>query len=115
MYFAKDSNGILFKVRDDGSTRQTTYDDPCYIEWLSNGETFGELHISVEYTPTDEQLASDIRAKRNNLIAETDYLLMSDYPLTEEKKACVLAYRQALRDITLQETFPQNVTWPVLE
>ena len=62
-----------------------------------------------------DQLAFEIRSKRNALISETDYLLMSDYPLTEEKKAAVLAYRQALRDITLQNTFPKEIIWPILE
>ena len=32
-------------------------------------------------------------------IAETDYLAMPDYPLSDEDKAAVMAYRQALRDI----------------
>ena len=62
-----------------------------------------------------EQLAFEIRSKRNALISETDYLLMVDYPITEEKKNSVLVYRQALRDITLQETFPKEIIWPILE
>ena len=61
------------------------------------------------------QLASEARSKRNQLIAETDYLVMPDYPIEEEKKVKVISYRQALRDFTLQESFPLNIEWPVLE
>jgi hypothetical protein len=37
-----------------------------------------------------------LRAKRNKLLAETDYLALSDNTMTEEART----YRQALRDIT---------------
>ena len=66
----------------------------------------GELKPDAEY-------AAEARAKRNVLIAETDYLAMPDYPLTEERKTAVLAYRQALRDVPEQAGFPRNVEWPV--
>lgn len=49
-----------------------------------------------------------VRNKRNTLLAETDWWANSDVTMTDEQRA----YRQALRDITLQEGFPQNVTWP---
>lgn len=62
---------------------------------------------------TDEDLAKEAREKRNALIAETDYLAMPDYPLDEERKAAVLAYRQALRDVPEQAGFPRQIDWPV--
>jgi hypothetical protein len=37
-----------------------------------------------------------LRAKRNKLLAATDYLALSDNTMTEEDRT----YRQALRDIT---------------
>jgi hypothetical protein len=37
-----------------------------------------------------------LRAKRNKLLADTDYLALSDNTMTEEDRT----YRQALRDIT---------------
>ena len=39
---------------------------------------------------------SDTRQERNRLIAETDYLALSDNTLSDDMKT----YRQALRDIT---------------
>ena len=62
---------------------------------------------------TDAEVASEAREKRNQLIAETDYMAMPDYPLDEERKAAVLAYRQALRDVPEQEGFPRQIDWPV--
>ena len=53
---------------------------------------------SVAYT--DEQLLNrkftELRIKRNQLLAQTDYLALSDQTMTAE----MTAYRQALRDIT---------------
>ena len=62
---------------------------------------------------TDEDYAAEAREKRNALIAETDFLVMPDYPLDAEKKGAVLAYRQALRDVPEQAGFPRQIDWPV--
>jgi hypothetical protein len=62
---------------------------------------------------SDEDYAFEAREKRNALIAETDYMAMPDYPLDEERKAAVLAYRQALRDVPEQKGFPRQIDWPV--
>ena len=46
-----------------------------------------------------------IREKRNNLLAQTDYLALSDQTMTAE----MTAYRQALRDITNGLTTVEDV------
>ena len=58
------------------------------------------------------ELATTIRTKRNSLLAETDYLLMPDYPTSEEYLKKVKEYRQQLRDITKQDEFPKKVIFP---
>lgn len=63
--------------------------------------------------PTTEEVAAQVRAQRDEMIAQTDYLMMPDYPISDEDKALVEAYRQALRDIPEQEGFPSEVQWPV--
>ena len=55
-----------------------------------------------------EQMAA-LRAKRNQLLAETDYLALSDATLSEEMRT----YRQALRDLPANTSDPANPTWPV--
>ncbi len=62
--------------------------------------------------PTDEEIAEMVRLERDGKIAATDYLAMPDYALSEEERAAVTSYRQALRDIPMQEGFPREVVWP---
>lgn len=102
-----------FSITIDGMTIPKDTANRHYQEFLELLEK-GEAEL-VEPQVSTEQLADQIRSKRNQLIAETDYLVMPDYPITEKRKQKVLIYRQALRDITVQETFPQSVIWPVLE
>ena len=52
--------------------------------------------------------ASAIRLERDRLLAETDWSALSDVTMSPE----MAAYRQALRDVTAQPGFPDNVTWP---
>ena len=75
-------------------------------------EEFNQIVTAIN-TPTVEQLAESARAKRNQLIAETDYLMMPDYPVSAEVRASVETYRQSLRDITEQAGFPESIEWPV--
>lgn len=65
---------------------------------------------------TDEEIAAyDYKVKtfiieeRNRLLAETDWMTLSDSPgMSDAWKA----YRQSLRDITLQDGYPNSVVWP---
>ena len=50
-----------------------------------------------------------VRAKRDRLIAATDWTQLPDVPLTT--KEMWAEYRQALRDVTLQAD-PFNIVWP---
>ena len=50
----------------------------------------------------------ELRQQRNRLIAETDYLALSDATLTDEMST----YRQALRDLPANTTDPANPVWP---
>ncbi len=53
-------------------------------------------------------LPQEVRSQRNSLLAETDYLALSDTTLSSDMSI----YRQALRDVTSQAGFPTDVTWP---
>ena len=50
---------------------------------------------------------------RNNLLEKSDWTQLPDAPLSPTQKQEFVVYRQALRDITEQDRFPFNVTWPV--
>ena len=59
-----------------------------------------------------EILSLDVRLERNKLLSDTDHLIQSDYPISDEKKQEIKVYRQALRDIPQQDGFPDNIVWP---
>ena len=102
------------------------------VKWLPSPEHNTETHF-VEYSPAPvlqdgawvyaptvrelsvEQLAErsvsragEARANRNTLLAETDYFALTDVTMN----AAMTTYRQNLRDITAQESFPNDVVWP---
>ena len=61
----------------------------------------------------DPEKAKEIKARaivheRNALLAATDWLSNSDVVMPDEMRI----YRQALRDVTEQAGFPDNVVWP---
>ena len=58
-----------------------------------------------------------LRAERDRRLAETDYLLMPDYPLSEGQRTVLQSYRQSLRDLPSQEGAPwdgdgEETPWP---
>lgn len=59
----------------------------------------------------DDDRAKGVRATRDQLLKDTDWTQIKDVPVDQEAYA---TYRQALRDITEQEGFPFNITWPEL-
>jgi len=50
----------------------------------------------------------EIKSLRNKMLSETDWWAVSDRVTTDAE----LAYRQALRDIPQQASFPDNAAWP---
>ena len=55
--------------------------------------------------PSFKDKMNILRMERNNLLAETDYLALSDQTMTDE----MTTYRQALRDITNGLTTVEDV------
>lgn len=63
--------------------------------------------------PDYEQMAAAVRAKRDALLAASDYTQATDYPSTYAARTAWAEYRQQLRDVTKQAGFPAEVEWPV--
>lgn len=66
-------------------------------------------HEAAHTAKLDATAAANVRTTRDAKLAETDWTGMSDVTMAAE----MTTYRQALRDITAQEGFPNEVTWPV--
>ena len=80
------------------------------LEWLDENQTQPtEAEIQAEIARLEaEQPWKELRQQRNRLIAETDYLALSDSTLSAE----MATYRQALRDLPANTTDPANPVWP---
>jgi hypothetical protein len=71
------------------------------------GVTWQQLKQKRDELAAAEPL-ENLRNKRNDLLAETDWWASSDLTMTAEQTA----YRQALRDITNTYTSLDDVAWP---
>ena len=52
------------------------------------------------------------KTRRNQLLLVSDWSILPDNGLSESKRQEWLEYRQALRDLTEQSGFPENIVWP---
>ena len=69
----------------------------CEIEWLEGTTPIPKADIEAQFTAVEFDMAmEDLRAKRNKLLAETDYHGISDMTMSSE----MTTYRQQLRDLT---------------
>lgn len=66
--------------------------------------------IKIDPTKAQALKADQARAKRNSLLAASDWTQVIDAPVDQ---AAWATYRQALRDVTAQASFPEAVIWPV--
>lgn len=51
--------------------------------------------------------------QRNKMLDASDWTQMPDADLTSQMKQAWATYRQALRDITDQSNFPDEIVWPI--
>ena len=93
------------------------------VDWLvvddGSGQRIAEWNLA-DPQPTSEQLnvawsavnsSNEWGLVREILLDNSDWTQLPDVPLSDEKKAEWVSYRQALRDITTQ---PEgSVSWPV--
>ena len=71
--------------------------DADQITWLDNTTPISKSDIEAQASAVELDIALDsLRAKRNKLLAETDYFALSDVTMSSE----MTTYRQSLRDIT---------------
>ena len=71
---------------------------------------FHDFDYSISSWVINDVGIEKIRSKRNNLLVDSDWTQLSDVP--EQTRLKWQSYRQALRDITLQDGFPENIIWP---
>jgi hypothetical protein len=83
-----------------------------YFEVITDANTGQQTirpYTAEEIAAAVESTSNSVRSIRNSLLAESDWTQVAD--ATADKVAWA-AYRQALRDITTQASFPHSVNWP---
>ena len=60
----------------------------------------------------DAEAATAVRAERDKLLASCDWMAIKAFEAGSTLSAEWATYRQALRDVTAQEGFPLDVTYP---
>jgi len=74
------------------------------------GPVFSNAEDEAAYKARkDAEQADGVRRQRNEKLVECDWTQLADAPANN---AAWAIYRQALRDIPLQDGFPWVVTWP---
>jgi len=83
-----------------------SYTDIDNINWLEGTTPISKADIQAQFPIVEFDMAmEDLRAKRNNLLADTDYLALSDNTLSTD----MANYRTQLRDITNGLTTVEDV------
>ena len=94
-----EENKIIKAIQKINPTAQVSVsgDDINSIVW-ENGTTpipVADIQAQIPIVEFDMAM-EDLRAKRNNLLQETDHYALSDQTLSDDMRT----YRQSLRDIT---------------
>jgi len=118
---------LLYEHGNDNFIRQLTIteyepdltsfpSDVTYVEITQ--ELHDSMHDYLRYKYNADGTVTEVdhdnymsqyqRWNRQQRLEETDVYALGDRSISDEMRA----YRQALRDITEQEGFPDNVVWP---
>lgn len=99
----KDGKPFGFSNAPESADDLVVDEDKLYLDAYSIVE--GKLIYNDSYKAEFE-----VRLRRDALLANTDWTQARDIP--DETAVKWQPYRQALRDVTDQAGFPDNITWP---
>lgn len=88
-------------IRRNGKTSQVVYDPPSGLVSV----------VDQDPSVITQGAWNALRAKRNQLLIDTDKTQLPDFP----NGSLYTDYRQALRDLPQNTTDPTQVVWPVLD
>jgi hypothetical protein len=83
---------------------------PVFTDTTVDGVTTTAAEAEAAYKATkDAEQSASVRTSRNDKLAACDWTQLAD---STADKTTWATYRQLLRDVTAQDGFPWNVTWP---
>lgn len=113
-YFYTDTSGFIISrgmvpVEEDIVVKENAtlhlFEAPNEYTHYINGE--------FSYIPSRIEAEGEVKTRRLQLLAVSDWTQNNDTPLSEEDVQKWKEYRQQLRDITDQEGYPFNIVWPI--
>ena len=124
-YFITNADGYIIKK---GRCREESVES----RFLEDGESFhigkadadtqrvvdgALIDLDQPLSQSAEKKSVELRLRRDSLLAQTDWTQANDSPLSDADQLKYRAYRQALRDLTTHENWPelQEEDWPTLE
>ncbi len=83
---------------------------PIFTDTTQDGVTTTAAEAEAAYKATkDAEQSASVRTSRNDKLTQCDWTQLAD---STADKTVWATYRQMLRDVTVQDGFPWNVTWP---
>ena len=115
-------SGLIYKSLPSDVVEVSSRDYQSY--WLGTDRSDGfhlkentypfEWEADTEDEPTTQQKIDTLESKRLSLLLSTDWYIIRESEIGTETPKEVKDYRQALRDITTQDGYPDEVIWPEL-
>jgi len=96
----------------DAATQDLNETNPTLSsnQWLQTWSVTAASSDEIAQRTTDKQ--AEVRAQRNQLIAETDWVVVMAKETGTNIPTAMKTYRQALRDLPSAAGFPHTMTWP---
>jgi len=113
IYYSKTNKGFY-----DSAIHKTLPNDAVEISKELHSQLLSGGEIDFDTTPPSNKPAplpdygAMVRFKRDQLLAASDWSVLTDSPLSKTQKMAWIEYRQALRDVPNQDGFPENVIFP---
>ena len=94
-------------------------------EWSVSNNSEVTWHVVVGTQPTEEQIQTEVerltaevpwnelRAKRDQMLAATDWEIVKHKELGTNIPTALKTYRQELRDLPANTSDPANPSWPI--
>ena len=104
------SGGTVYQYSQYDGIEQI--DGKWYTKYIL-GPVFTDAEEETAYKARkDAEQATSVRSDRDQRLAKTDWRVVKALEAGALQDFAWATYRQALRDVTTQEGFPWNVTWP---
>ncbi len=95
----------------EGNPQMDLDGNPVTVKKAVLDEDAEALRLIAESEAEEQAKHDSMRAKRDRLLQETDFIMMPDYPIPN--KSATADYRQALRDLPDSISDINSIDWPV--